>query len=233
MTRITSGPIIHHPTYPLRVLGGDPGATTGLVLVEFRTRQRDGRPLWANAILYAATTVSKPTAAGATAAEIDILFRRDLITALKHLDDNRTLHGESIADIVAMEEPFDGMAKWAGNQRKTPGGEQIEQRGSGFRLGAHYGALVAAAATAIQANRYISFPGQTRGDRRGWMPRRTKREHILAASDALLRGICGQFVSYVGLQRGKKQAIPEHILMALGVVNHLVENYLDYFPQEK
>lgn len=227
---ITSGPIIHHPTYPLRILGGDPGGDTGLALVEFTQRQRYGQPLWLHATLIAAEVVSAPARKGATHAELDIIFRRRIAETIRTMACEHIDRPEVPIDIVALEEPLDGMARWAGQQRGKKG---VEQRGSGFRLGAHYGALLAACATAAGANRYISFPTKTHHTRRGWMQGgKTRRGDTLRASDALLRGICGAHVSYLELH-DKKGNIPEHLLMALGVVNHVVEYYLDYFPKEQ
>lgn len=221
MTMILSGPIIHS-TKPLTILGGDPGADTGVVLVHFPERKRDGTPLWLGAKIHGAACITKRDRAGATHAENDILYRRAIL---------ETLQGfpfKGYADIVALEEPLDG----GGIYRAKPGQGQNEasheKRETGFRLGAYYAALLAAAATATSANRYVSFPVRSHRDRRGWM--KGKRADTLRAGEALLRSLMTR-EGYRDLQ-GKRKTMPEHIFMALGVVAHLVDYYLEYFPRE-
>jgi hypothetical protein len=56
----------------------DDPSDTGLALVEFVSRRRDGAPLWINAKLQAFASVGKPERKGASPAELDILHRRHL-----------------------------------------------------------------------------------------------------------------------------------------------------------
>lgn len=221
---VRSGAIMHSRA-PLTILGGDPGAATGLVLVHFPNRQQDGRPLWLGAKIHGALTVNKPEREGATHAEIDILFRRKIMAAIA------TLPFAGAADIVALEEPLDGGAKYAAAM--APGQEsynktRVEATGTQFRLGAAYGALLAATAH-VRANRWISFPVKTTHGRRGWM--QGSRKNTLLASESLMRNQ----MSHAGYREllGRHKKMPDHILMALGVVNHLVEYYTDYFPRTR
>lgn len=214
---IRSGTIIHSRA-PLTVLGGDPGATTGLVLVHFPNRQNDGRPLWMGARIHGAVTIAKPTREGATHAELDILWRRKMIDAI------RAFPFAGACDIVALEEPMDGGGSWAGAQGQKG---KPQKRDTAFRLGAGYGALLAATAH-TNANRWISFPVQAINGRRGWMQGSTRKD-TLRAAEALMRNQ----MSHAGYREllGRHAAMPDHILMALGVVSHLADYYLDYFPK--
>lgn len=229
--RITSGPIIHDPRRPLRVLGGDPGKTTGLVLVEFRERRSDGSPLWLGAKLLGAATVDRPERDGATEAERDVLFRRKLIDAIGEVLIPPTTPTTFIPapDIVALEEPLDGGAIYSTAPSQEGGNAQTGQRrDTAFRLGAYYGALLAACAH-LSPHRVISFPTRTHKGRRGWM--RGNRKNTLLACEALLRGLTSA-EHYRSLQGPRNHKVPDHIFMALGVVNHLAEYYQDYFPRE-
>ena len=224
---IISGRALHDPRFPLRVIGGDPGSTTGLVEVEFRQRRDNGAPIWSGARLIGAATVSVPNEiAGATDAEYDIMFRREVISTLKRFDPSN-----GVVDIAALEEPLDGgqvyAAKRAQGQRQT-GNTPIEARGTSFRIGAYYGALLAAVTAQSRPNRVISFPVKTFHDRRGWMS--SKRPNTLLACEALLKTIARPD-QVDAIRRPRTRKIPDDILMALGVINHLVEYYLDYFPR--
>jgi hypothetical protein len=221
---IVSGFALRNPTQPLRILGGDPGSATGIVVVEFPQRRSDGSPLWRDARLLGACTVAKSARAGATEAELDILFRRKLTTAIA--DILAPYPGErppfGVVDIVALEEPLDGMAGWAGNQPGKVAGPQ--KRSTPFRIGAAYAMLLAAATIQARPSRAISFTVHNHKGRRGWM--KGKRENVLEASHVLLRSIA-PYKQVEGLRK-LDGSIPDHILMALGVVNFLVENYAEF-----
>jgi hypothetical protein len=211
---------IHRGDCTLRILGGDPGAVTGLVVVEFPMRRRDGSPLWMHAKLRGHAVVGKPEQKGATPAELDILHRRKLAQAITDLN-------HIASDIVALEEPLDGGGSWKGAQ-----GQRGQRRDTAFRLGVHYANLLAAAAMVSHADRYVSFPVQTRGERRGWFPPRTKRGDVLQRCHMIMHSICTN-EQWTALPKEKASGlIVPHVLMALGVVNFLVEHYTETFPQE-
>jgi hypothetical protein len=214
-----NGSAIHHPTQPLLMLGGDPGGDTGLALVEFVSRRRDGAPLWINAKLQAFASVGKPERKGASPAELDILHRRHLAETISGMKPSN-----GYAHIVALEEPLDG----AGFYSAQGQGRRQQRRSTAFRLGVHYANLLAATAIATGANRYVSFPAQGREGRRGWMPPKTKRADILQRCDTIIRSIMTPELYRSAYVHG----LDDHIRMAVGVINYVVTHYQQIFPPE-
>jgi hypothetical protein len=214
---VASGSIIHS-TQPLTILGGDPGKVAGIVLVHFPQRRADGAPLWDGARIHGTASVSVLDVDGATHAERDILFRRRIVAAIAEFP------FAGAADVVALEEPLDGGLVYSKNPSQDQTGQQ---RDTGFRLGAYYALLQSAAVAAARPNRVISFPVRTHRGRRGWM--RSNRKNTLLASEGIMR----TRMSAEGYrhEQGRNGKVPEHVFMALGVVNHLVEYWLDYFPR--
>jgi hypothetical protein len=205
------------------IIGGDPGATCGIVAVQFPDAET---PHWRGARLLFTEVIHKPTRTTITAAENDVEYSRKIAAAVRE-------HPEAVlAKFVALEEPLDGGKVYSTNPSQ---GQTGQRRDTAFRLGVHYAALLRGVDAATECPRIISFPAKSqRGSiaRRGWMPPRGTRETAMAASNNILRAIT-TLAEFTKLPRDKDGNIVEHVLMAVGVVNHLLEYFTDYFPPPK
>jgi hypothetical protein len=108
-------------------------------------------------------------------------------------------------------------------------GGRAQQRDTAFRLGVHYANLLHACNKVCSLARFVSFPSKTVRKRRGWMGA-SRRADILRAAEFTLRATAKP-EQIDPLRSVKDGALPEHILMAVGVVNHCVEYFTDYFPR--
>lgn len=180
----------------MRVLGLDPGASTGAVLVELP----DNWQLLSGKVVRT-KTITPPTSVK-SGAEKDRGFHERCVELV-------TLWRPSI---VVMEDPSDGAAYWGGNGPK--------KRGTDYRLGVYKGLLFSALLPLNIPIIEYRVKGdsakrrQSRGAQAdiGWMA-----EHGKASSDKILRDL-----RLVLDQMGVPPHIvwSEHCLMAFGVLYH-------------
>lgn len=201
------------------ILGADPGGESGIVIIDFMEFRR-GALSWDTAQLVNAFTVGKPSSKYATAAELDVLHRQRIADRIT------TAVGSRGVDFAAIEEPIDGASFYNAQQQRG------QARGTAFRLGVHYAALLHGIQDAARPARVVSFPAKTSHGRRGWMGS-SSRTTIMQAAELTLASInakraAGKF----DIPRDGKGMIVEHVLMAVGVVNHLVEYFGEYFARE-
>lgn len=182
------------------VAGVDPGADTGLVVLDVPGRHlRDGR--WVASTILCSTRAKGLTYAGRDANLFDRLA---------------AFFGLWQPDLVVMEEPVDAMLTWRGHRQ--------QQRGTSFRLGAYYALALTAAHMARPSAVLASYPvtTTTRPPRKGWMQGKP-RVHVLGNTAALARELDAPpdvlEMRFNAAEGGHIHA-QEHVLMALGVIAH-------------
>ncbi|MHB1065707.1 MAG: RuvC family protein [Georgenia sp.] len=145
-------PVAPGPT--VRVVGIDPGASTGLVCVEVLVGARGPdmeRARWVgHAVVHpsASKRLTEPERKAALAERIVAQLR------------------EWAPGVVVLEEPVDATAAWASGGRRVGAGRSGF---TSFGLGSHYGLAVMAARIAAPDARLHAYPVNNHRGRPGWM----------------------------------------------------------------
>lgn len=216
------------PLPTLRVIGVDPGGTTGLVCVDVPALKRDaaGLPVWAT--FEMARYVAHATVRASASLKLsDAEQRASLGTRIKAVLDGWCGALDRVGQpvVIALEEPLDVAAGvWENRTRDVRG----HQRDTMFLLGAHYGLALGAAWAATQPlgagdgsagspcpdAGVMSYPVNNYHGRPGWMQGGSARVQSRAAVLNVLR----HFAKHIGAPVGATgEDLSEDVLCALGV----------------
>lgn len=176
----------------MRLLGCDPGANTGLILLEVPETWN----ILEATLLHAETIVSR-TDPARPRADSDRDFLSRLRSAIARLRPH----------VAVVEDPSDAAPYWGAKAR---GGQQTA-RGSMYRLGVYKGLLFAALAGEVHAIAEYQVDGTK--EKPGWM----KADHGSRKVALVRMGALATHLRVHELGAGKHT---EHVLMALGVLHH-------------
>lgn len=186
----------------IRMVGLDPGATTGLVALEVPESLQLLTARWIQH-----REVRPSSSAGFLAAGRDVDFHRRLLQALTELRPH----------VLVLEEPFDAQVTWRGYGK--------QQRGTAFRVGAAYGLAIAAAAhVGPPLPAVYSYPVRDQKGikeapaRKGWMSGIAggNRDKAIGGVVALARHLSAPTSLFE--VNGKGEYRHQDCLMALGVL---------------
>lgn len=202
------------PTPPeshLRIAGIDPGAKTGVVILELPNRVRDlDRAHWLGSFSLSGSAQSGTRTKAEAAA---VLFTEVLDVLSQHN-----------VEEIAIECPIDALPSWGRNTRMK-GAPQLN-RATLFGSGAHYGLVLGACRACPTVRKITSYHVTTTTKHEGWMPMVTngrlkhaqKRDVTMQQlRDELLRLFGGQ-----GSRSADDVPLSEDELMAFGVLRYHV-----------